>query len=326
MTHTTPTPDLPQPAIHAPFLSEVRKVLRGDYFTANQMRAYGLACIAQAAPAGDAVLYVRQMDLDDNRGTVIASPSADEKWTVPLYLAATERAATQPAGLTEDELHEMWNDVLNGRPLNETKPHHVASFIRAIAHRLAAPIGEDAGECEDGPPLTMSVYGSLDAVEAERARRTPAAPSGSTEQPVAASVGVPEHPYGKGASWNSVERKAIQQYGQDCRRAAEKERDDLRAHVKVCDGLFDGVAKERDALRAQLTIKEADCSKWMALADSATQIEEFRAQRAQLARPADLAGLTRYAESSMVGGGIVEDGDGDWLLLADVQALLAGGA
>ena len=34
---------LPKPAIHVPFLCEVRKVLQGDYFTADQVRDHMVA-------------------------------------------------------------------------------------------------------------------------------------------------------------------------------------------------------------------------------------------------------------------------------------------
>ncbi len=72
MTNTTPTPDgLPElPAQVSTLDAWVtrdygRKTSNetldsdGEYYTADQMRAYGLACIAQAAPAGDAVAVLR---------------------------------------------------------------------------------------------------------------------------------------------------------------------------------------------------------------------------------------------------------------------------
>lgn len=70
-------------------------------------------------------------------------------------------------------------------------------------------------------------------------------------------------------------------------KAAEKERDDLRARVEAVDAVLVEVTQERDAARAQL------------------------------ARPADLAGLTRYAQ----GGD--PSRDGSYYLADDVQALLA---
>lgn len=72
--------------------------------------------------------------------------------------------------------------------------------------------------------------------------------------------------------------------------------------------------KERDDLRAQLALKKADCSKWMALVEAAHQLEASRAKRAQLARPADLSGLheaasdfLKYIEAHDFGG--IPDGE-----------------
>jgi hypothetical protein len=102
MTHTTSTPDLPQrPEPNVKEGDAVDCVAQRDYYTddqledyADQMRAYGLACIAAThpAPAGDAVAVLREAadTLSENnwRGDLVET----------LRDMATERAATQPAG------------------------------------------------------------------------------------------------------------------------------------------------------------------------------------------------------------------------------------
>ncbi len=254
-----------------------------------------------------------------------ACAAAEDKFRKLLDKLVTERAATQPAGLTEDELHEMWNCALNGHALNETKPHHVASFIRAIIARLAAPISEDAGEVHYKDSESSEVWQEVarrvraDLQPALDIMNAPASPSGSTEQPAAASADVDDtqfhdllgdytEAFTVGAqvqrerlithinAWGAQQRGAGRRDAHETNvsllsdslkyearaEAAEKERDDLRAQLAEWEKLKDPAALHINLLRGMPARLEPDQLRHIA--------GDF-SDAAQLARPADLAGL-----------------------------------
>ncbi len=276
------------------------------------------ACIAQAAPAGDAVAVLPKELVE----RVIARLSTAQIFPLAAELrralAATERAATQPAG---EALYAVIYDDADMRP--------------------AIVIGEEAARATfkriGGHGYNAHLFVKLESNSRDdphyNANLTTPAPDLSAQQPAAASVEdvklraavdarfpIPTSPHGSVMTQNALNRAAFESGWNALADAAQKERDDLRAQLAHWKSNHDQLAARCAILRERDDLPVDRLPAYREL---------VRLQEAspQLARPADLAGLTRYEcgivnrEYNVVG--LMERPTGRAVLFTDVQALLA---
>ncbi len=226
---------------------------------------------------------------------------------------------------------------------------------RAWANRpIAAPISEDAGAQTLMPPDCGACPGDGSTCKdnCRFAIESPASPSGSTEQPAAASVGniAEDEEFMKLlADWyEEIETTSaravaakdrlvsrINAWGAQQREAGGIEQVQ-RYQALHNQHRFRAIVaeKERDDLRAQLLLLKEQASAWLAVAETLGKVvpecwgsyptgrESAVKAIEELARPADLAGLTRYTCDSC--GEYRVSLIGEAYMVTDVQTLFAG--
>lgn len=307
-----------------------------------------LDAATQAAPAGDAVVVLREalenvflkarMDTENGRQLyAIASKALARTDT-------TERAATQPAGeAAVDPVVEANRELLLSRSQVGIRKYGVTLRDANLTERELL-----VHALQESLDLANYLQANLQRVDAATA-----APSGSTEQPAGANIDDDGHfsallgdmhPLSKQATaafvnaWGAQQHEAGYVEGK-----AEGHMLGFDVAMKSAIGRIESARKERDDLRAQLARRTHERGMLAtAIADAAIKAGIARpdaamtgpllimlagdlAECAQLARPADLAGLTRYdmVDWKEDGTMMCEEAAGDYVLFADVQAMLA---
>ena len=101
-----PPPDLPEPDIHQPFLSEVRKVYQGDYYRADKVLPLlkNWAVLYAASKAGHEQAFTRAIELQDENKCLrseLAETVADNLLFIRDRDAAQEQVAALHSELVE---------------------------------------------------------------------------------------------------------------------------------------------------------------------------------------------------------------------------------